>query len=50
MLADTSQLKSTYDKQGYFVIRNYFNASEIALLREVILKFHGLWKDDNKIF
>jgi len=50
MLADTSQLKSTYDDQGYFVIRDYFNADEISSLRKVILKFHALWKDDNKIF
>jgi ectoine hydroxylase-related dioxygenase (phytanoyl-CoA dioxygenase family) len=50
MLANPSQLKSTYDEQGYFVIRNYFNASEMASLRAVILKFHGLWKDENEIF
>ncbi|PKH02070.1 hypothetical protein CXF72_13620 [Psychromonas sp. MB-3u-54] len=50
MLANPSQLKTTYDEQGYFVIRNYFNAAEISSLRKVILKFHGSWKDDNDIF
>lgn len=50
MPVNPSQLKTTYDKQGYFVIRNYFTASEILSLREVILIFHGLWKDDNDIF
>jgi len=50
MLADTSQLKSTYDEQGYFIIRDYFNAAEIISLRKVILKFHVLWKQDNATF
>jgi ectoine hydroxylase-related dioxygenase (phytanoyl-CoA dioxygenase family) len=50
MLANPSQLKTTYDQQGYFVIRDYFNAAEISSLRKVILKFHGSWKDDNEIF
>ncbi|ABM04134.1 conserved hypothetical protein [Psychromonas ingrahamii 37] len=50
MLANPSQLKTTYDAQGYFVIRDYFTASEISSLRKVILKFHTLWKDDNEIF
>ena len=39
-----------YDRQGYFVIRGYFTASEIELLRKVILKFHELWKRDNSTF
>lgn len=45
-----SQLNNAYQEQGYFVIRNYFNAAEIASLREVILKFHDLWKKDNADF
>ncbi|OUS24816.1 hypothetical protein A9Q98_13040 [Thalassotalea sp. 42_200_T64] len=45
-----SQLNSNYDDQGYFVIRNYFNASEISVLRKIILKFHQLWKHDNANF
>lgn len=44
------QYKSNYDEQGYFVIRDYFNASEISSLRKVILKFHALWKIDNVKF
>jgi len=50
MVDNQSQLNSNYDDQGYFVIRNYFTAAEISSLRKVILKFHGLWKDDNEIF
>ena len=50
MVVNGSQLNSNYDDQGYFVIRNYFNASEISSLRKVILKFHELWKHDNADF
>ncbi|MFQ3176844.1 MAG: ectoine hydroxylase-related dioxygenase (phytanoyl-CoA dioxygenase family) [Psychromonas sp.] len=50
MPVNPSQLKTTYDEQGYFVIRDYFNAAEISSLRKVILKFHASWKDDNEIF
>lgn len=50
MVNNLNQLNSDYDDQGYFVIRNYFNASEISSLREVVLKFHELWKEDNKTF
>jgi ectoine hydroxylase-related dioxygenase (phytanoyl-CoA dioxygenase family) len=50
MVVNPSQLKSNYDEQGYFVIRDYFNASEISALRKVILKFHELWKKDNITF
>ncbi len=50
MGVNQSQLKSNYDEQGYFVIRDFFNAAEISLLRKVILKFHGLWKQANAKF
>jgi ectoine hydroxylase-related dioxygenase (phytanoyl-CoA dioxygenase family) len=50
MPVNPSQLKTTYDEQGYFVIRDYFNAAEISSLRKVILKFHASWKNDNEIF
>ena len=50
MVDNRSQLKCKYDDQGYFVIRNYFNASEISSLRKVVLKFHELWKQDNAKF
>ncbi len=50
MLVNSSQLQSKYDEHGYFVIRNYFNADEIASLRAVILKFHQRWKQDNAKF
>ena len=38
------------DEQGYFVLRNYFDEAQIASLREVVLKFHELWKADNEEF
>lgn len=44
------QLNRNYIDEGYFVIRDYFNAAEIASLRKVILKFHQLWKQDNLDF
>jgi ectoine hydroxylase-related dioxygenase (phytanoyl-CoA dioxygenase family) len=50
MEENRSQLKSQYDEQGYFVLRNYFTTSEIEELRKVILKFHELWKLDNAKF
>lgn len=50
MAINPIQLNSKYDDQGYFVIRNYFNASEISSIRKVILKFHELWKQDNEKF
>jgi ectoine hydroxylase-related dioxygenase (phytanoyl-CoA dioxygenase family) len=50
MLEKRSQWNSDYNEQGYFVIRNFFSATEISSLRKVILKFHELWKQDNAIF
>jgi len=51
MLAtDKEQLKNNYEELGYFVIRNYFTIAEISLVRETILKFHELWKQDNVKF
>jgi ectoine hydroxylase-related dioxygenase (phytanoyl-CoA dioxygenase family) len=44
------QLKSQYDELGYFVVRDYFSAAEMAALREVILTFHNAWKSDNLEF
>jgi len=50
MVDNSSQLKSNYDEQGYFVIRDYFTEAEISSLRNVVLKFHELWKKDNEKF
>ncbi len=50
MVNNLNQLNGNYDDQGYFVIRNYFNTTEILSLRNVVLKFHELWKEDNKKF
>ena len=50
MQKNNEQWKSDYENQGYFVIRNYFNAQQMASLRKVILTFHENWKEDNKTF
>lgn len=50
MVVNSKQLKSNYEEQGYFVIKDYFNDTEISSLRKVILKFHHLWKLDNAQF
>jgi len=50
MIDKPNQLKNNYDQQGYFVIRDYFNLAEISSLKEVVLKFHELWKKDNETF
>ena len=47
---NSSELNSSYNHHGYFVIRDYFDADEILALRKVILKFHQGWKSDNAIF
>lgn len=50
MVNNTQDMKQTYDHQGYFVIRNYFNDAQITALREVILTFHNAWKQANERF
>ncbi|KMV31459.1 hypothetical protein AB733_04860 [Photobacterium swingsii] len=50
MLKNSQQLSNSYNEHGYFVIRNYFDEAQIASLREVVLKFHELWKADNEEF
>ena len=50
MSQDLKQLRTNYKTDGYFVIRDYFSKPEISLLKEVVLKFHESWKDDNKKF
>ncbi|WP_114325062.1 phytanoyl-CoA dioxygenase family protein [Candidatus Colwellia aromaticivorans] len=50
MVVNRNELNINYDDQGYFVIRNYFNATEVSSLRKVVLKFHELWKRDNAKF
>jgi len=50
MVINSSQLNNQYKEQGYFVLRDYFNADEISALRQVILSFHQLWKADNAQF
>ena len=49
-MIDKSKLNDFYDRQGYCVIRDFFNKSEISSLRKIILKFHEAWKQDNKDF
>ncbi|WP_022942390.1 phytanoyl-CoA dioxygenase family protein [Psychromonas hadalis] len=50
MIENQHQLNNSYQDHGYFVIRNYFSISEISALREVVLKFHQAWKQDNATF
>ena len=50
MVENIRQLNNNYKELGYFVVRNYFSAAEISTLREVILKFHKLWQQDNQTF
>lgn len=50
MVNNQNQWQNSYEDEGYFVIRNYFTQAEISLLREVILKFHESWKQDNEEF
>lgn len=50
MVTRPATLNVQYEKQGYFVIRNFFSATEISSLKKVILKFHELWKKDNLSF
>jgi len=50
MVVNSSQLKQSYEQHGYFVIKDYFSATEMASLREVILSFHEVWKKDNADF
>lgn len=50
MQTELPSFKNKYQKQGYFVIRNFFQPPEINELRDVILKFHNRWKQDNEEF
>ncbi len=45
-----TQLNQQYDNEGYFVSRAYFSKTEITSLRELILKFHQRWIEDNRTF
>jgi ectoine hydroxylase-related dioxygenase (phytanoyl-CoA dioxygenase family) len=46
MLDKLGQLTNHYDEQGYFVIKKYFTEFEISSLRDVVSKFHELWKQE----
>jgi len=50
MTHNLTQLNSQYEDEGYFVIRGYFNSQEMSELRQLIIKFHELWKEDNADF
>ena len=50
MLDKLSKLTNHYDEQGYFVLRGYFTGTEITLLRDVVSKFHELWKQEHAEF
>jgi hypothetical protein len=36
------QMKTDYEENGYFVLRDIFDVSELQRLRQVILQFHEL--------
>lgn len=46
----SNKLSSDYHEKGYFVLRQFLPQSEISKLRQVVLKFHELWKQDNALF
>ncbi|WP_232824764.1 phytanoyl-CoA dioxygenase family protein [Algibacillus agarilyticus] len=50
MVSQQTQYNHDYNEQGYFVVRDYLSADEISSLRNVILKFHQLWQQDNAQF
>lgn len=39
-----------YERQGFFLVENFFSALEIASIREVVDKFHQNWISDNSSF
>ena len=43
-------MTNEYEKNGYFVIRDFFKASELKALQEVVLEFHESWKKKNADF
>ncbi|WP_413693407.1 hypothetical protein [Psychromonas sp. KJ10-2] len=45
-----NDLKVTYDQQGYFVLKDYFNADELMQLKQTVLLFHENWQKDNHYF
>lgn len=50
MLDNQNQLACQYEDQGYFVVKDYFSRAEITALKQVILKFHERWQQDNITF
>jgi len=46
----SENIKHHYDKEGFYLFRNFFDASEIETLKKIILKFHHLWKSENAEF
>ena len=50
MLESSKTWQHNYQEQGFFVVRDYFSASEIIELRAVVLKFHHSWQQDNAKF
>ena len=44
------QMKSDYEENGYFVLKDIFEASELQRLRQVILQFHESWMQENSTF
>lgn len=43
-------MQKTYNENGYFVLKNFFNEEEIKELTTVLNSFHNSWKTKNKTF
>lgn len=43
-------MNSEYNNKGYFVLRNAFNAAELADIHGILSTFHEGWKHKNKAF
>lgn len=43
-------MNKSYRKQGYCVVKGFFNDAELSELRAVALDYHHLWKQKNKEF
>lgn len=43
-------MNKSYEENGYFVLRGFFEASELQDLREVLIQFHLSWIQENSKF
>lgn len=43
-------MKTDYEENGYFVLKDIFEVSELQKLRQVVLRFHQSWMQENSKF